>query len=147
MLVSATRVARRGRRLAHGFPSDMQHEHACQPANCACVRRRSSRMATPLDEVGFWADPRDPTDQRAQPAAAVDHGWDGRARMAAVEYLRCGHLESFELGPSFCRFGCRGGRPDSSMGCATLTDGRFVWPEGCAKCCGLGASTRSALQP
>lgn len=134
----------------------------------------------PLVEVGFWADPRDEGDQRPNPALWVDEEWGGTvAALAVALYVRSGFLESFELGYSFCRLGCRGsdgGEPAKSggcfgretseaaqgavalgrsgrvnddvrcaaepadggparnkfMGCTTLTDGKYVWPEGLA---------------
>eukprot|EP00752_Nemacystus_decipiens_P001353 g1342.t1 len=98
----------------------------------------------PLIEVGFWADPRDDRDKRPNPAQLVDEDWGKTAAALAVAlYLRSGFLESFELGYSFCRLGCfagsgggsesRGpGNSNKLMGCTTLTDGKYVWPEGLA---------------
>lgn len=80
------------------------------------------------------------------------------ASRAVALYLRSGFLESFELGYSFCRIGgdacvkshqSHFGSPISSvdggggegeaieegsiaMGCCTLTDGKYLWPEGLA---------------
>ncbi|CAM9275231.1 unnamed protein product, partial [Hapterophycus canaliculatus] len=92
-----------------------------------------------LLEVGFWADPRFTGDQRPNPAVLVDEEWGGTvAALAVALYLRSGFLESFELGYSFCRLGCcnGGSKPAKTrnkfMGCTTLTDGKFVWPEGLA---------------
>eukprot|EP00903_Cladosiphon_okamuranus_P019116 g17588.t1 len=90
----------------------------------------------PLIEVGFWADPRDERDERPHPTRLVDEEWGKTTSSLAVGlYLRCGFLESFELGYSFCRLGCGGGGAASGgsnkfMGCTTLTDGKYVWPEG-----------------
>lgn len=99
----------------------------------------------PLIEVGFWADPRNERDERPNPARLVDEDWGKTASSLAVGlYLRCGFLESFELGYSFCRLGCGGGGggavsegqgaegSNKFMGCTTLTDGKYVWPEGLA---------------
>ncbi|CAM9913617.1 unnamed protein product [Discosporangium mesarthrocarpum] len=97
-----------------------------------------------MKDVGFWGDPRDRDDHRPHPVSFVDPGWDASEREAVALYLRSGYVESFELGYSFCRFGCRGSRDvgkqgsrsrDSKahtveMGCCTLTDGEYVWPEG-----------------
>jgi hypothetical protein len=78
--------------------------------------------------VGFWGE------GRAHPSAAVDAAWaashDGRLVLGYV--ARHGMLESHELAYSWCRFGCAGGRPTRALGCATLTDGVWVWPEGLA---------------
>lgn len=131
----------------------------------------------PLVDVGFWADPRDPLDNRPDPAHFVDREWGATVVARAVAmYAHSGFVESFELGYSWCRLGCgtggsgggsgggRGGGGDDGgnngaascvtpttsgvaaaaaaasarghdnrfMGCCTLTDGRFVWPEGLA---------------
>lgn len=100
----------------------------------------------PLTEVGFWADPRDPLDEQPNPAQLVDKDWGKTATALAVAlYAQCGFLESFELGYSFCRLGCGGGGGGGGvaserrgtgnnrfMGCTTLTDGKYVWPEGLA---------------
>eukprot|EP00904_Undaria_pinnatifida_P009632 jgi/Undpi1/579/HiC_scaffold_10.g04043.m1 len=126
--------------------------------------------AKPLVDVGFWADPRDPLDDRPNPANFVDHEWAATVVARAVAmYAHSGFIESFELGYSWCRFGCsagvsggggggrggdkndglaascdapavaaaaaaaaEGGRENRLMGCCTLTDGTYVWPEGLA---------------
>ncbi|CAM9116427.1 unnamed protein product [Ascophyllum nodosum] len=94
-----------------------------------------------LIEVGFWADSRDPDDARPDPAKMVDEQWGRTVVASAVAlYARSGYLESFDLGYSFCRFGCsdggggsrRGRTGNKFMGCCTLTDGEYVWPEGLA---------------
>lgn len=112
-----------------------------------------------LIDVGFWADPRDAEDQRPHPARLVDEEWGETVAARAVAlYALSGFLESFELGYSFCRLGCgsggdggekhgksgdgssaapgggaaASGPADRSMGCCTLTDGKYVWPEGLA---------------
>ncbi|CAM9353458.1 unnamed protein product, partial [Ectocarpus sp. 6 AP-2014] len=86
-----------------------------------------------LVDVGFWADPRDSGDKRPDPAQLVDEEWGGTVEAVAVAlYVRSGFLESFELGYSFCRFGCCGDGSSKFMGCTTLTDGKYVWPEGLA---------------
>lgn len=109
--------------------------------------------SAPLIEIGFWADPRDPEDPRPLPARLVDEEWALSTEAHAVAlYLHSGFLESYELGYSFCRFGCgdrghsrgdgftwfgrkvraTGRLPDKFMGCCTLTDGKYAWPEGFA---------------
>ena len=55
-------------------------------------------------------------------------GPDDAAALAV--YLRHGMLESFEFGYSHCRFQC--GAPEVQLGCCSLTDGTYVWPEGLA---------------
>ena len=135
----------------------------------------SSPLPGPLVDVGFWADPRDPLDNRPDPAHFVDHEWGATVVARAVAmYAHSGFVESFELGYSWCRLGCSvggsgGGSGDGSggssgalaascatptsgvaaaaataaaaaarghdnrfMGCCTLTDGTYVWPEGLA---------------
>lgn len=104
------------------------------------------RAGGSLIEVGFWADPRDPEDGRPHPAKFKDEAW-GRTvtSRAVVLYIESGFLESFELGYSFCRIAERCHKPglhftaggvgngyNVAMGCCTLTDGKYVWPEGLA---------------
>ena len=136
------------------FPTD-----APPPSTDAASAAPDSAPHTgPLIEVGFWADPRIERDERPNPAHLVDDDWGKTAASLAVAlYLRCGFLESFELGYSFCRLGCfaggggdggsgsgsgsgsggggsesRGAESSNLMGCTTLTDGKYVWPEGLA---------------
>jgi hypothetical protein len=118
---------------------------------------RVALVSRPMDlvEIGFWSDPRNLCDRRGHPRDVVDSTWDKTSRygpryigktrvldtaaaytscrLLALEYLRHGYLESFELAPSFCRFGCNDGNPHPMLGCATLTDGSFIWPEGCVR--------------
>jgi len=51
-----------------------------------------------------------------------------------MRYLTTGaFLESWELGHSFCRHNCETAKKNPVvMGCTTLTDGVWVWPEGLA---------------
>lgn len=134
------------------FPTDAPSASAAASAphavatDATAVPPGSAPPAGTLVEVGFWADPRDGRDERPNPAQLVDEDWGKTAAALAVSlYLRCGFLEAFELGYSFCRLGCYGGgsggvAPGSRgaesgnriMGCTTLTDGRYVWPEGLA---------------
>lgn len=92
--------------------------------------------------VGFWclkSCPRFLSWAAAGPPAACDCGYDAlparttpplspQARAAVLRHLARGALESFELGPSWCRV-CRAG-PDARLGVAAATDGAFVWPSG-----------------
>lgn len=49
-------------------------------------------------------------------------------------YLRSGYLESYEHGYSYCRYkSCPyGAGPSKELGCSTVTDGTYTWPEGLA---------------
>ena len=67
---------------------------------------------------------------RPHPSRCVDAAWPATERALVAAYVRRGFLESWELGYSWCRFRC--GAAPREMGCAWLTDGRFVWPEGLA---------------
>lgn len=90
----------------------------------------------------------------------MDEEWSRTVASRAVAlYLCSGFLESFELGYSFCRIGgdacTESGQPrfasllspgggsvggeeggiqeaNIGMGCCTVTDGKYVWPEGFA---------------
>lgn len=128
----------------------------CSPSQQKSPDRDRATVAAPpsLIEVGFWADPRNPEDARPHPEQFVDKAWgETIAARAVTLYVRSGFLESFELGYSFCRIdgrgggggrggegdayarvgcGTRGGEYNIGMGCCTLTDGMFVWPEGLA---------------
>lgn len=105
-------------------------------------------------------DPQDPRPHPSQ-LVDKEWGATVTARAVAL-YLRSGYLESFELGYSFCRIGdgcgesgpryvvtpipagCAGTsrgevemetvvvEDNIAMGCCTLTDGVYVWPEGFA---------------
>lgn len=94
-----------------------------------------ARIASSIDliEVGFWAVSRGVTTaDRPWPCDAVDAAWSAEAEAAVVAgYVeRYGMVESFEPGYSWCRFGCAA--PARELGCCTMTDGRFCWPEGFA---------------
>lgn len=126
------------------------------PSRPAAAQEGSPSIRRPMIEVGFWADPRDPGDDRPVPSTLVDKAWGETVSACAVAlYVRSGFIESFELGYSFCRLGCSGGDlaspgnaavvgrnrgsrsvgygSDSTfMGCCTQTDGKYVWPEGLA---------------
>ncbi|CAM9693667.1 unnamed protein product [Choristocarpus tenellus] len=91
-----------------------------------------------MKEVGFWNDPRNLDDLRPDPRLFVDESWGSKSVevAAVILYIKTGYIESFELGYSFCRFGCGlkdevGDTPGmTEMGCCTLTDGEYIWPEG-----------------
>lgn len=84
-------------------------------------------MSAPLREIGYWRGDE-------QPERAVDLTWSSTRDYALVlAYLKAGMLESYEHGYSWCRFKCAaagGGAAHKLMGCASLTDGTWVWPEG-----------------
>ncbi|CBN76468.1 conserved unknown protein [Ectocarpus siliculosus] len=155
--------------------TDATADAAPTTAGASAAGSITSELTSPhgnvLVDVGFWADPRDSGDKRPDPAQLVDEEWGGTVEAVAVAlYVRSGFLESFELGYSFCRFGCcgdgsaaqtsardskrrswfsaiggnggrcgggapeqrRGPKGSKFMGCTTLTDGKYVWPEGLA---------------
>jgi len=94
-----------------------------------------------LREVGFWCPRGSPSSlvsDRPDPRALVDAAWARSADAAVVvRYLRARarFVEGFEMGLAPCRFaadaaaGCARA-PPRELGCASLTDGVFVWPEG-----------------
>jgi hypothetical protein len=84
--------------------------------------------AAALTPVGFWrAAEGDADDARPWPRAA-SCALPAAARELMLRYLTAhGMVESYEHGAARCRLGCA--RP---LGCAALTDGVFVWPEGFA---------------
>ena len=80
-------------------------------------------MSASLREVGFWRACEG--DGRPLPASGSAASPPSRE---ALSYLTSAALvESVELGFSYCRL-CSLRGP--AMGCANLTDGVFVWPEG-----------------
>lgn len=84
--------------------------------------------------VGFWR--RNATDidgEHEDPHSLVSpSGSEAIPSLRAIVHAytaRCGMLESYEQAYSFCRFnGCTS--PRRELGCATFTDGVYVWPEG-----------------
>jgi hypothetical protein len=78
--------------------------------------------------LGYWfmrgSDPTLPLPQRF-----VDPAWSRDERAAVLAYLRSGRVWRSFMGCSYCRI-C--GQEDRAMGCADLTDGEWVWPEGLA---------------
>jgi hypothetical protein len=90
----------------------------------------------PLVELGFWrVDEGDDTPGRCDPRSLVELPGQATSteRAFTAAYLRSGMVESVEHGYSYCRFQCAeaAARP-RVMGCAALTDGVYVWPEGLA---------------
>lgn len=96
-------------------------------------------------EVGFWCVRSCPRNSNLEAACACgspsglpqDH--TGQAAHTAAlptgvlcHYLRSGWLESYEHGYSFCRYSaCAFSTgPHKDMGCCTITDGVYTWPEG-----------------
>ncbi len=111
--------------------------HAAFPPLGGVCRAPMSALSRPppLLPLGFWRlDAADTDPEHLDPQTLVDPTWSGSAEAALVHlYLSCGLVESHELAPSWCRFGCpRGlvGERERDLGCATLTDGVYVWPEG-----------------
>jgi hypothetical protein len=64
------------------------------------------------------------------PRRLVDPSWPPEQRRRCIDYLRHGAVWMSFLGFSYCRFRC--GVPAQEMGCSTLTDGVWAWPEGLA---------------
>jgi hypothetical protein len=88
-----------------------------------------------LREVGFWhLRGEGARDDRPDPTALVDETWDPDIRQLVLSYvMRYGMIESYELAPSWCRFGCPVSTADPGiMGYCTLTDGTYCWPQGYA---------------
>jgi hypothetical protein len=101
-----------------------------------------------LVEVGFWADRRggdtsttstttkrqEVEASRRMPQEWVDEDWARENyRMIStclVPFLRAGYIESYEIGYSWCRFPECSAGGTKELGCATQTNGVFVWPEG-----------------
>lgn len=80
-----------------------------------------------LIEVGFWRRYQDasidPADSRSWP----EHGVKIASHSVLLLYLESGFMESIEYGFAECRL-CGGSGP--ALGCLSLTDGKYVWPEG-----------------
>jgi hypothetical protein len=111
----------------------------------------------PVSDVGAGA-PAGASPSRPDPTGTVDGAWAAAAGGRAVAaYAAAGAVESWELAPAPCRFrrrvnGVAGGggggaagapraaagedggcaAPPATLGCATLTDGVYVWPESLA---------------
>lgn len=88
-----------------------------------------------LIEVGFWrrfedksVDPGDLRPWPSSPSFASDGSdIDIHQKETLLEYLSLGLIESYEFGYATCRV-C--GYHCDEMGCCSLSDGIYVWPEG-----------------
>jgi hypothetical protein len=92
--------------------------------------------------VGYWKDPKsktiylNPEDEKimkeayefAIPQNIKTKNYSLDLKEKIVDFLRNGNIVTMYLGTSYCRFNC--GIPSSEMGNSTLTDGKFIWPEG-----------------
>jgi hypothetical protein len=79
-------------------------------------------------EVGFWRELDSPLagfDHRPHPSALVDPRWSPAERAKVVAYLRSGRVRERYFGHSHCRLCSL-----AENGCADLTDGVWVWPDG-----------------
>lgn len=78
--------------------------------------------------------PHDRSPNHVDPRECIDFKWRGAAeRDVIIAYLANGFLESYELEYSHCRIddrGCNSTLERKKMGCTTLTDGVYCWPEG-----------------
>ena len=74
--------------------------------------------------IGFWRS-KDEIDL-PDPAWFVNYSWDSEVREYIAEYLDAGNIMCVQPGLSWCRFRCK----KRHVGCATLTDGIYIWPEG-----------------
>jgi hypothetical protein len=72
--------------------------------------------------IGYWRIAQEP--EWPDPKEFVDDTWDDAAREIVANYLDTGRVTWIELSLSICQFcGCENG-------CAELTDGTYLWPEG-----------------
>jgi hypothetical protein len=83
-----------------------------------------------LTLIGYWTDTKHHKERWIHPKHLVDFEWEVTRRASILAYLRSGVRVGMELGYSYCRF--KDGPPDSQMGCSTMTDGVWEWPEGLA---------------
>jgi len=74
--------------------------------------------------IGYWREGCD--DRWPDPRDFVDETWDERERGLVAAYLEEGFRPWAAVGYSLCRF-C-----GMVNGCAEVTDGVFLWPEGLA---------------
>jgi hypothetical protein len=80
-----------------------------------------------LKLIGYWA-PDGSQSPYPHPKRLVCPDWRPQDHGRIAAYLRSGQCCWAAGGYSFCRLAC--GIPDEAMGCAELTDGEWVWPEG-----------------
>jgi hypothetical protein len=95
-----------------------------------------------FQEVGYWKAADDANNDRPNALDLVDEEWvrsHERIQSVLIAYLHEGHVESYEMGYSYCRFpSCAwhsskkhsGKTRHKGMGACNLTDGIYVWPEG-----------------
>jgi hypothetical protein len=74
--------------------------------------------------IGYWREERD--DRWPDPRDLVDETWDERENSLVAAYLEEGFRPWAFAGYSHCRF-C-----GKANGCAEVTDGVYLWPEGLA---------------
>ena len=89
--------------------------------------RSSAVQAVPIRLIGYWwssyyggLDP--------HPADLCDPAWNSHDRGALLRYLENAPVLFAYFGYAHCRFNC--GIDDKQMGCRTLTDGTWGWPQG-----------------
>lgn len=113
-------------------------------------------LPPPLIEVGFWADsPAEHSHERPHPLtllrcpSAVEVEEIVSQEDLLVYLTTSAFVESVELAYSFCRFGdaCATTRGEKvpELGCASMTDGVFVWPEGLVHYCRAHEATSKIL--
>lgn len=79
-----------------------------------------------LRALGFWKVSDDSGFRH--PAEFLDSDGSLEERQKLATYLNAGVAIQWYKGYSYCRFEC--GIDDAEMGCADLSDGVWVWPEG-----------------
>jgi hypothetical protein len=75
-----------------------------------------------LTLIGYWRSSQEP--EWPDPAHFVESAWNQEEREIVACFLEAGRVPWIQMGLSTCRF-C--GREN---GCAELTDGTYLWPEG-----------------
>ena len=96
----------------------------------------SSPTPPALREVGFWRDTRRSSSSSSDPRPLPEPAASSRlcaSSLALLQRYLTAHamVESFEHGWSYCRLSPCSAEP-RTLGCASLTDGISVWPEGYA---------------
>ena len=90
------------------------------------MNRENGSAEYPLMMIGYWDDR--PRGKWIMPAILADCPYPSQERKNLARYLEEGVSVGEELGYSHCRLSRE--IPDSMMGNADLTDGKWVWPEG-----------------
>lgn len=85
-----------------------------------------SAMSKSLRPVGYWREPGLGANW-PDPGNLVDPEWRLAERDQIAAYLKRGIRFRECLGYACCRLG---DVPEKEMGCADLSDGRYIWPEG-----------------